>query len=372
MIAIPGLGWLTRIVRYALEFCGLALMIVTAAACGNSGGSVAVTQGLWVPNYHGNTVAEFLSSTRKTSGTPSADLTNSGTDLAGPYGSTFDKSRNLWVSNYVYGTAGTGSLAEYTLSQLKNLATTPAPSANVVISGLTGPTGLAFDSSGNLWVAEYNGNDLLGFTPSQLAASGSPSPAVTITSTSFANPIAVKFDKSGDLWLADGYSTADATGSTGEVFEFTPSQLSTGGMQTPAVSLATPTLAIPFAIAFDHSGNLWVANRSSKTLQEFAASDLHGTGVIQPAATVTIGATSVTTSTGTANSIDTPSGLAFDGSGNLWVANGTSDTNGSLAEFSASQLKVSGSPSPKVFLDSNPSGTNLNFPAQLTFGPSIK
>ncbi len=182
----------------------------------------------------------------------------------------------------------------------------------------------------------------------------------------------LRFDKSGNLWLADANSTADGTGSRGEVFKFTPSQLSAGGAQAPTTSLATATIQAPYALAFDRSGNLWVANFGSNTLQKFAAGDLGKSGVIQPAAAVTITATSVTTSTGTAESIYEPTGLAFDSSGNLWIANGLSDTNGSLAKFTPRQLKASGSPSPKVFLDSDPSGKNLAFPAQLTFGPSIK
>ncbi len=357
-----------------LGLCGAILMLALVTGCGSGGGgsssTAPVAHGLWVPNYKGNTVTEFTGSKLETSGTPSADLTNSSSHLNGPVGSTFDKNNNLWLSNY-----NNGTLVEYTLSQLKKLAGTPAPAAKVVISGLLCPAGVVFDGSGNLWVADFCKSDLVEFTPTQLAASGSPTPHITITSTSFVSPVFVGFDKSGNLWLADSLSTADSTGSAGEVFEFTPSQLSTGGLQTPNVSLATSTLNRPYAVAFDASGNMWVANNSNSnpgTLQEFAASDLSGSGVIQPAAMVTISATAVTTSTAIAQSLDGPTGLAFDSSGNLWVANGDSDNHGSLAEFTPGQLATSGSPSPNVFLDSDASGTNLNFPAHLIFGPSIK
>ena len=131
---------------------------------------------------------------------------------------------------------------------------------------------------------------------------------------------------------------------------------------------------------------------------EFAASSLTGSGAITPAATATITATTVTTTTGSTESIYGPEGLAFDKSGDLWVANWTSDNYGSLAEFTRKQLAAvvgggspvavgsatdstktrgqtvvaSSGPSPKVFLDSNPTGSNIDAPLLITFGPSVR
>lgn len=368
---VKGLRLGAVLVERALGFCGVLVMVVLAAGCGNGGSNAPVAHGLWVPNYLANNVAEFTGKKLNSSGTTAPDLTNSGADLNEPATAVFDKKHDLWVSNY-----GNGTLVEYTLSQLKQLASNPTPTANVVISGLSGPTGLAFDHSGNLWVAEWFAAELVEFTPSQLATSGTVggglTPAVTITSSSFNRPAFLTFDKSGNLWMSDGTSTADGTGSAGEIFEFTPSQLATGGSLTPNVSLATSTLDRPYGFVFGGSGDLWVANFGSSTLQKFASSDIKGPGVIQPAAAVTISATSVTTSTGTANSLDNPGGVGFSSSGNLWVSNTASDNLGSLAKYTPSQLKTTGSPSPKVFIDSDSGGTNLNAPFQFAFGPSIK
>lgn len=337
-------------------------MVVVAAGCGSSGGggSSSKAQGLWLPNYGGNTITEFTGSTLKTSSTPTADLTNSGAGLNEPWDTAFDKKGNLWVSNY-----NDNTIAEYTASQLKNLKTTPAPAANVVISESgSGPSGLLFDKSGNLWVAYWTAGEIVEFTPSQLTASGSPAPNITISSSSFNNPSALQFTKSGDLWVAN-------TGGD-NVLWFTASQVAAGGSQTPFLTIATGTIGADYAIAFDHSGNLWVTNFGSSTVQEFAANSLTGTGTITPTATVTLSATSVTTSTGTAQSLDGPDGLAFDHSGDLWVANWSSDYSGSLAEFTPKQLAATGSPSPTVFLDSDTNGTNISNPILFTFGPSIK
>ena len=43
------------------------------------------------------------------------------------------------------------------------------------------PVGMAFDNSGALWVAGYENNKLMQFTPSQLTTTGSPTPTITIS-----------------------------------------------------------------------------------------------------------------------------------------------------------------------------------------------
>lgn len=375
------------VVGRAFGICGALLIVAFAVGCGGGGGggggsgsgTVTGSGGLWVPNYFSKSVVEFTPSQLQKSGAPSPKLTNRSADLNNPTAVVFDKNNNLWVSNYYYSSPGSGTVVEYTLGQLKNLASNSTPTAPVVISGLSQPVGLAFDNSGDLWVAQYYALDLVEFTPSQLATGGTVgvnlTPAITIKSSSFKSPAFLAFDKSGDLWMSDAYSTADATGSFGEIFEFTPSQFAAGGSLTltPNISLATKTLQAPYGLVFDGSGNLWVANsaKSSNTVQEFAAADLTGSGVIQPAAKVTLGATTVTGSTSTANSLDFPRGIGFDGSGNLWVSNGNSDVAGSLAEFTPSQFATTGTPSPTVFIDSNSSRTNINSPFQFAFGPSI-
>jgi len=69
---------------------------------------------------------------------------------------------------------------------------------------LFAPVGLAFDASGGLWVANYTSNTVVRYDAAQLS-SGSPTPAATITSGSFAgagHPVGLAFDSSGALWVA--------------------------------------------------------------------------------------------------------------------------------------------------------------------------
>src|SRR6202035_1675011 len=80
---------------------------------------------------------------------------------------------------------------------------------------------------------------------------------------------------------------------------------------------ATPTEEnLPNALAFDNSGNLWVADQNNNRVLEYKAPfSTH------EAATLVIGQPSFTSS-GTATTspgFSGPTGLAFDWSHNLWV-----------------------------------------------------
>ena len=105
------------------------------------------------------------------------------------------------------------------------------------------------------------------------------------------------------------------------------------GAQVPAVTIsadASGALNSPLGLAFDRSGDLWVAANLSNKLLEYAKNELVN-GPEVPAVTISADAL---------GSLDSPSGLAFDPSGDLWVAN---YGDNSLAEFAPAQLALSGS-----------------------------
>ena len=113
--------------------------------------------------------------------------------------------------------------------------------------------GLTFDSSGDLWVSNYNNSTLVELSASQLVGSGSPVPAVTLSPAAGAYyPYALAFDHTGDLWVLNYYNDS--------VVEFAPSQLSTGSPVANVALTSTATnLDEPLGLAFDPSGDLWVS-----------------------------------------------------------------------------------------------------------------
>jgi streptogramin lyase len=344
----------------------LALILITSAAAYAAGGKKPLNRprgpALWVANIDGSYIAEFAGKALKKSGETDPNRILTSADLDAPWGLIFDSKKNLWVSNVDGNT-----VVEFTRTQLKALKSNNSPAAAIVIGGLDRPEGLAFDAQGNLWVANQHTAELLEFTASQLQSSGSPTPNVAITSADLQSPVGLAIDRAGNLWVGDDGES--------EVEMYTAQQLAAGGNQTPTVVLSDDgngSLDSCEPLIFDNRGNLWVSNLDDPvqhfgSVVEFTAAQLAQTGSPTPA--VTIGSTTVTGTS--APSLYDSAGIALDGHGNLWVGNGESDNDGSVAKFSKRLLRSSGSPQPSVFIDSNASASNLAAPFFLAFGPRV-
>jgi sugar lactone lactonase YvrE len=249
--------------------------------------------------------------------TPSATLTG----LNNPDALAFDSSGDLYVANFV---------ASGTVSEFAPGATTPS----ATLTGLGAPDALAFDSSGNLYVANWSANTVSVFAP------GSTTPTETLTGLS--GPDALAFDSSGNLYVASGVVGSMATISVFARGSTTPTSTLTGVNR-------------PDALAFDSSGNLYVANNPSNAglvpISVFSpgsttpTSTLTGVNGVTALAfdssgnlyassfrtnAVSIFAPGGTAPSATLTGLDYPYALALDSSGNLYVANGYGAT---VSEF---------------------------------------
>jgi ligand-binding sensor domain-containing protein len=240
-------------------------------------------------------------------------------------------SANLWVSY-----DGGGGVASFAPGQIKQSGS-PIP---VVLSTYSFSSGLAFDKAGNLWtVSDGEGDQVARFTAAQLKNlknNPSPTPRVIITGASGFNDLyGCNFDRHGNLWVVN-YS-GDA------IEELSKAQLKAGtaNLPSPAKSITSPDLDGPNFVTFDRAGNAWVDNESNDTVVEFSASQLASGG--SPPAKV------ILKDDGSGSSIAAPGEIAFDKDGNLWVPNYGSDT---VSEYAKDQLTSSGSPAPKVKLNS--------------------
>jgi len=197
--------------------------------------------------------------------------------------------------------------------------TTPATSFNIQ------PVGIAFDSSGNEYIAD-GGNGVEKVTPSgalsMFAGGGthsvlsSPLPPGAATSyTMYSRGVAV--DPDGNVYIADGESNT--------VDKVTPAGILTvitgAGTHSPISSPLPPGPAAsynnltPYAVATDSSGNLYIGDDSSNDVLK-----------VTPAGTLSVyagdGTYGAPTSgaVATATSIGSPYGLAVDSSGNVFIA----------------------------------------------------
>jgi sugar lactone lactonase YvrE len=126
-------------------------------------------------------------------------------------------------------------------------------------TGLHGPIALAFSGSGNLFVANYNGNDVTVYAPGK-------SRVYRKISKGIDGPVGIRFDSSGDLYVANTLAS--------DVTVYAPGKSTV--LRTIRNGISHPT-----AILFDASGNLYVANAKNVTA--------YGPGEGSPKLTITDG-----------------------------------------------------------------------------------
>lgn len=171
---------------------------------------------------------------------------------------------------------------------------------------------------------------------------GAASTVIVANAGSFSAPTGLAFDPARRLWVANHEN--------GTLVAFESAQLATGGPLTPAVVLSG--LGHPTSLAFDASGALWVSDNVAQTIAKYRATDLPASG--SPIPTVVL--------TENANPSPLPLGLAFDGDGNLWVANLGAKN---VVAFSPAQQAATGAPTPQVALSFT--GTPASLPVGLAF-----
>lgn len=353
--------------------------------CGGGNSGVTPFAGVWVANSGKPNVQHYAGVDFRVSGTfpfPPQPVLNS--PFVAPQDTLFDASNNLWVVDGG-NAAGVGSAVyRFLFNQVASLNSTPAPTPNFILKALVGPVTFvfpqfgAFDSAGNLWISDSGANAIFEFSSTQLAAAGGIgiTPTAVLTNAAppavpaFNGPLGIAFDSSGDLWVDNNGGTtiveitaaqlAAAVGVTGVL----PATILNSG----AVPGGLPTINNPWGILFDAAGNMWITNEQNTpppvgcagSIVEFASGTFTGPGVLTPPAAVAIGPTPIS---GTFSLCD-PNGITMDKSGNIVVANAVGNT---LSQYTAAQITSSGNTIPNTFVAG--AATALNAPTGLTFGP---
>ncbi len=353
----------------------LSLSISLAVSAGEApaGAASNITPTIFVANYDGATLTSYPLTA---SGNVAPSTTNSSSILSEPWNIAFDSAGNLWEANF-----GGSTVAEFSAAQIAALGTNGSPtpvatisSTSYLVSGIShdsidGPSTVAFDAAGDLWVANWSEDIVVEFTPAQLAAlgtDGSPTPAATIVSSTFSAPSNLVFDAAGDLWVENhDNNTLD---------RFSAAQLSALGTTpnpTPVAVIASTTynvggsshasLSDPYGLTMDAAGDLWAAN-AGDTVVEFGAAQLVVSGSPTPVATIT------------SSAMELPNGLAFDSSGNLWVTDFDANSTGSIFEFSAAQLAALGAnpaPTPAATIVGGSTGLGAPIGIALDEAPTV-
>ena len=176
-------------------------------------------------------------------------------------------------------------------------------------AGLSAPTGLALDATGNAWIANAGGNSVTALTNTGTPLTG---PAGYTGNNTILGAQAVAVDRSGNVWIADTLLSS--------IVKLTVS----GGAVQASTSYTAVGINGPMGIAIDSQNNIWVSNFAGGAVIE-----LNSAGVPVGGSPLTAG-----------GALQAPLGIEVDPSGNVWVADNLASM---VVEFGNNQTLLSGS-----------------------------
>lgn len=271
-------------------------------------------------------------------GTPSvvSDFANPGTIFTNPIGLAVDGSGNVYVTDNYSGT-------QYLTAGAVLWQITPAGVPTQLAGGTTqgaanglgaaasfgsAPLGLSVDSSGNIYIADQNNNEIRKVTPSGYVSAfagliGTGYADGSVSGARFASIGGIASDTSANIYVADtNNNTIRAITSGGTVTTLAGSAVAPAGSIDAAGAAAA--FSGPTSVATDPTGNyLYVADQNNYTVRKIVITPGANYGAVttyagQAGVAVTADGSGTTTA-----SFSAPTGIATDAVGNLYVTDST-------------------------------------------------
>jgi prepilin-type N-terminal cleavage/methylation domain-containing protein len=180
---------------------------------------------------------------------------------------------------------------------------------------LGGPEGIAIDAGGNIWVANRYWVEEFNNSGSYISQIGGSG----YGNGKLISPWGVAFDATGNIWVTDGYNNrVQQFTSGGSWMQTIPS--SGCGNASPAGCTASATngqFNSPTGIAIDSTGNIWVADKSNNRIEEFSSSGtyINSIGAGYNGIGGAIGSSGIGS-----GQFNAPYGITIDSGNNIWVA----------------------------------------------------
>jgi sugar lactone lactonase YvrE len=285
-----------------------------------------------------------------------ADGTGSIAKFNTPYGIATDGNGNFYI-------ADTGNLEVRKMTSTFAVTTIAGKSKNPGDVDATGtssrfkyPTGVAVDGNGNIYVVDSGNLVIREINPSSLAVStyvGTGGVAGFTNGTGaaaqFEDPIAIAATSGGTLYIADSGSSLIKEVAPGAVVTTYAGQPFSGFLDG---SGSAAQLDTPTGVAVDSSGNVYVADQFNDLIRKITPAGVVTTLAGSP------GNTGSADGTGSAAQFNNPNGVAVDGSGNVYVADSTNDT---IRKITSSGVVTTIAGQPKQGGSSNGNGTAALF-----------
>lgn len=290
---------------------------------------------IWVTNYTNNSVIELIA--------PTFSTTNafSGTYFDGPFGVAVDGSGNIWTTNF--GSISGGGWGTSVI-EIKSGASSCVPTTCIVFSGgsfFNAPIGITADKNGNIWITNNGGvmsiGSTAGTTVTEIIAGAT---SCTLTNcivfsdpSIFNGPTGIAADSTGNIWVSNtGVLNTNPTNPGTNVTEIVAGS-STCSPITCINFSGSSFFYAPFGIASDGANNIWVVSGGPSS-----------NGPIMTLTEIKEGSSSCSSTTcvvysGNSYNFNNPNAIAIDNSGNIWISNFGQMSPGAPAGATVIELK---------------------------------
>jgi sugar lactone lactonase YvrE len=268
-----------------------------------------------------------------------------GSGLSTPAAVSYDASGTMYVAD-----PGAGAVYSYAAGANSSTAGTSVVTSfanGVSPASLSTPYGVAVDSSGDVFIADTGNNRVL-YLPFVSGGTLGAARVVSISGYTLNAPKGVAFDGLGKLYIADTGNGRILRMANPMGTSVTTPQL-VGGYMT-GTTYNSP-FTTPYAMAFDAFNDLFVADAGSASIIEVQG----GEGFYSTATGNFGSGNGTTTATTVGSGLNNPTGIAVDGSGAIYVADGG---NARIVKFAYTSSGYASSPT--VLFNATGSGTNLN------------
>ncbi len=245
--------------------------------------------------------------------------------LNGPDGIATDGSGNIFfcdrISKVVRRILADGTISTVAGNGHDKFCGDGGPATQAVLDS---PMASAFDAAGNLYIADYGNNcvrvvhssgGISTFAGDALAGAGFAGDGGPATAARLNHPKGVATDAAGNVYISDaGNSCIRVVHTSGNISTYAGTPLSSG-YAGDGGSAVSAQISDPTGMIMDSVGNLYFSDAGNHALRV-----VHTSGGISTVAGNGIAGNGGDGGAASASQLVYPMGLAFDGSGNLYVA----------------------------------------------------
>jgi hypothetical protein len=294
----------------ATNAAGLANAFGTASQLVNMTTGVSpgasLPAGLSIPSAKINTLADIVNSCTATSGGAACTALLTAATISGSSapGNTLDAVYNI-LRNPTNNVGALDALLS-TTPAFTPVVASAVPEWTLAVTwsggGMNLPTAMAFDSSGNAWVASYFSM----LTELPALGTGATVQQVASATTALEESYGLTVDGSNNIWVANEQSSSNINGGSGNIVKFS----NTGQLLSGASGYTAGGIYYPQGLAADTTGNVWVVDYGDSLMSLLSSSGSAVNG---------------STAWGSGQ-LFLPVAVAVDASHNAWVANQSAST----------------------------------------------